>query len=99
MRSRGTRAWSNLGAGLLSAILLIVLSGCGALPATSEANKGAAVDSDLVQSLQRQIKERDKRIAELTSQLEALRIIEQDLEKGKKSIHPTLTPTERDLRR
>jgi len=53
-----------------------------------------AVDSAVVQSLQRQIQERDKRIAELEFQLDTLKLIDQDMEKRKKSVRPpaTLTP-------
>jgi len=87
--------WISLGGGLLWSI---VLSACGTLPATSVDKKGdpAAVDSGVVQSLQRQIRERDKRIAELESQLDALKMIDQDVEKRRKSSRPpaTLTPIE-----
>ena len=87
--------WISLGSGLLWAI---VLSACGTLPATSVDKKGdpAAVDSGVVQSLQRQIRERDKRIAELESQLNALKMIDQDVAKQRKSSRPpaTLTPIE-----
>ncbi len=92
-------AWHTLGSGLLWAI---ALSGCASSspPSASVANTSnpAAVDSDLVQSLQRQIKERDKRIAELTSQLEALKVIDQDMEERRKPIRPptTLTPAATD---
>ncbi len=89
----GRRAWSGLGGSLL---LAITLSACGTLPATSVANKSdpAAVDSSVVQSLQRQVQERDKRIAELESQLDALKVIDQDVEKRRKSsrLPATLTP-------
>jgi len=89
------RAWSNLGIGLFGAI---VLSACGTHPATSVAHKSdrPAVDSGVVQSLQRQIRERDKRIAELESQLDVLKMIDQDMEKRKNSIRPpaTLTPVD-----
>ena len=89
------RAWSNLGGGLLVAI---VLSACGTLPATSVEHKSdpAAANSGVVQSLQRQIRERDERIAELESQLGALKVIDQDLEKQRKFSRPpaTLTPAD-----
>lgn len=87
------RAWSNLGIGLLGAI---VLSACGAHTATSVGHTSdpPAVDSGVVQSLQRQIREREKRIVELESQLDALKMIDQDMEKRKNVIRPpaTLTP-------
>jgi hypothetical protein len=93
MHVKRRRAWSNLGIGLLGAI---VLSACGTPPTTSVKHKSdpPAVDSGVVQSLQRQIRERDKRIAELESQLNVLKVIDQDMEKRKNSIQPptTLTP-------
>ena len=68
------------------------------LPATSVDNKRdpAAVDSSVVQSLQRQVRERDKRIAELESQLDALKVIDQDVEKRRQSSRPPapVTPIE-----
>ncbi len=89
------RAWSSLGGSLL---LAIVLGSCGTLPTTSADKKSnpAAVDSGVVQSLQRQIREREKRIAELESQLDALKVIDQDMDKLRKSSRPpaTLTPLE-----
>jgi hypothetical protein len=92
-----TRAWGSLGCALVGAI---VLSGCGTPSATPAANASdpAAVDSGVVQSLQRQIRERDRRIAELTSQLEVLKLIDQDVEERRKPIRPpaTLTPLETD---
>jgi hypothetical protein len=39
------------------------------------------VDADVVHSLRRQLKERDKRIEKLESQLDALKLIDQDFEK------------------
>ena len=75
-----------------------VLSACGTLPATSVEHKSdpAAANSGVVQSLQRQIKERDKYIAELESQLDALKVIDQDIEKRRKFSRPpaTLTPAD-----
>lgn len=85
----------SLGGGLLWAI---ALSACGTPPATSVDKKSdpAAVDSSVVQSLQRQVRERDRRIAELESQLDDLKMIDQDVEKRRKSSRPpaTLTPIE-----
>lgn len=89
------RTGISLGGGLLWAI---ALSACGTLPATSVDNKSdpAAVDLSVVQSLQRQVRERDKRIAELESQLDALKVIDQDVEKRRKSSRSpaTVTPIE-----
>ena len=76
--------------------MAIVLSACGTLPATSVEHKSdpAAANSGVVQSLQRQIRERDERIAELESQLGALKVIDQDMEKRRNFSRPpaTLTP-------
>jgi TolA-binding protein len=87
------RTWISVGSGLLWAI---ALSACGTLPATSMDKKcdPAAVDSNVVPSLQRQVREREKRIAELESQLDALKVIDQDMEKLRKPSPPpaTLTP-------
>ncbi len=75
-----SRAWSSLGGSLFVAI---TLSACGTLPATTVDKRcdRAAVDSGNVQSFQRQIREREKRIAELESQLDVLKTIDQDMEK------------------
>jgi hypothetical protein len=99
--SRGVWRW--LGSALLCAI---ALSGCGTFhpssspPCVSVANKSysPAVDSGVVQSLQRQIGERDKRIAELTSQLDLLKVIDQDMNERRKPARPpaTLTPSAAD---
>ena len=80
MGVRRQRARRSLGGGLLGAI---ALSACGTLPATSVEHKSdpPAVDSGAVQSLQRRIRERDTRIAELASQLDALKVIDQDTAK------------------
>jgi hypothetical protein len=97
MGSMRIKAWCRLGSGLL---WVLALSACGALSPSSGAktSEPPAVDAEFVQSLQQQIKERDKRIAELESQLEALKIIDQDMEKRRKPIRPpaTLTPIEPD---
>ena len=89
------RAWSSLGGSLF---LAIILGSCGTLPTTSADKKSdpTAVDSSVVQSLQRQIREREKRIAELESQLDALKLIDQDMENLRKPSRPpaTLTPIE-----
>ena len=89
------RAWSSLGGSLF---LVIILGSCGTLPTTSadKTSDPAAVDSSVVQSLQRQIREREKRIAELEAQLDALKVIDQSTEKRRKPIRPpaTLTPVD-----
>ena len=89
------RTWISFGAGLLWAI---ALGACGTLPATSVCKKSdpAALDSSVVQSLQRQVREREKRIAELEAQLDTLKVIDQDMEQRRKSSRPpaTVTPIE-----
>jgi len=53
-------------------------------------------ESGLIKSLQKQLLERDKRIEELESQLDALKLIDQDFDKRKKPLRPpaTLIPIE-----
>ena len=78
--------------------MAIILGSCGTLPTNPVDKKRdpATVDSSVVQSLQRQVREREKRIAELEAQLDALKVIDQDMEKRRKSSRPpaTLTPIE-----
>lgn len=89
------RVWSSLGGSLF---LAIILGSCGTLPTTSadKTSDPAAVDSGVVRFLQRQISEREKRIAELEAQLDALKVINQSTEKLRKPIRPpaTLTPVD-----
>jgi hypothetical protein len=89
------RTWSILGGGLL---WLIALTACGTLPASTVDKKRdlAAGDSGVVRSLQRQIREQEKRIAELEAQLDTLKVIDQDMEKRRKSSRPPamVTPIE-----
>jgi hypothetical protein len=89
------RAWSSLGGSLF---LALILGSCGTLPASTVDKKRepAAGDSSVVRSLQRQIREQEKRIAELEAQLDTLKVIDQDMEKRRKSSRPpaTLTPIE-----
>jgi len=73
--------------------MAIVLSACGTAPASSVEHKidRAPDESGLVQSPYRQIRERDKRIEELESQLNALKMIDQDIEKRRRSSRPPAT--------
>jgi hypothetical protein len=84
------RAWSILGVGLLGTI---ALSGCGTPSATPVEHKNdpAAAHASVVESLQRQINERDKRIEELESRLGALKIIDLDIERQRKFSRPPAT--------
>lgn len=84
-----------------SAVLLaITLSACGTVPpapvAAVHRNDASAGESSVVQSLHRQLRERDKRIEELESQLNVLKLIDQEVETRKKPSRPpaTLTPIE-----
>lgn len=85
----------SLGRALLASI---TLSACSTVPATPVVHKNDQVsgESSVVQSLQKQLREREKRIEELESQLNVLKLIDQDVEKRKKPGRPpaTLTPVE-----
>lgn len=91
--------WGSLGSGLL---LVSVLSACGTTPVAQPTipvvHKSSRVveESIVVQSLQKQLRERERRIDELESQLNLLRMIDQDLEVRRRSARPpaTLTPSE-----
>src|SRR5580765_5195429 len=78
------RAWSSLGGSLC---LALTLSACGTQPATSINKKSdpISVDASVVQSLQRHMREREKRVAELEAELDALKVIDQDMQKSRKS--------------
>ena len=77
--------WGIAGTGLL---VTVALSACGTKPAPP------LDQTAVVESLQKQIRERDKRIEDLESQLNALKVIDQDVEKLRRSSRPpaTLTP-------
>ena len=85
----------SLGSGLF---LAIVLSACGTAPTTSVVYKSdpVAAESSVVQSLQKQLREREKRIDELESQLNILKMIDQDVQVRRKPARTpaTLTPSE-----
>ena len=91
--SRGR--WFRSGIGIL---LVGIVCGCGTL--TEKSNDAlelkrppTANQLGAVQSLQRQLRERDKRIAELTSQLGALKVIDQDAEERRKASRSPATMT------
>ena len=79
--------------GAIGAMVSIALSACGTAPTSKpEHKREPAVDvSDRVQSLEKQLRERDKRIEELESQLEALKLIDQEHENKRKPIRPPTT--------
>ncbi|MEO6543988.1 MAG: hypothetical protein ABIP05_08060 [Nitrospiraceae bacterium] len=90
--------WGSLGGAVL---LSITLSACGtvspvpAVPpapvAAAHRNDPPARESSVVQSLHRQLRERDKRIDELESQLNVLKLIDQDVEARKPPSRPPVT--------
>jgi TolA-binding protein len=72
---------------IISMLAVTALSGCTAMPASERMARSvdsrvapAVAQPAVVQALQRQVRERDRRIAELTFQLEALKKIEQETE-------------------
>ena len=74
---------------IISALALTAFSACGTvsllpehLPQASDSSRvePMSAQSAVVQSLQRQVRERDRRIAELTFQLEALKTIDREAE-------------------
>ena len=77
---------------LIGAVILpVALSACQTTSAISpEQRSDPALDAK-VQALQKEIRDRDKRIEELESQLQALKLIEEDLEKQRKPIRPPIT--------
>ena len=89
------RVWSFLGVAWLGVFTFI---SCDTRPAAHIERTPELVvpHSRLVQSLQKQIREKDKYIAELESRLDALKIIDQDIEKRRNVSRPPamLTPAE-----
>ncbi|MGE0642168.1 MAG: hypothetical protein AB7P24_00715 [Nitrospira sp.] len=76
----------------------LVIQGCASPPSpTVESKPVPVVDRSVkARELRKQIRERDRRIEELESQLEALKLIDQDSKKQKIPIRPptTLKPLE-----
>ncbi|MCC6141288.1 MAG: hypothetical protein IT389_11835 [Nitrospira sp.] len=77
------------------------MSACSAAPAVPVVHRSdpvvpVAVESSVVQSLHKQLRERDKRIEELESQLNMLKLIDQDVEVRRKPapLPAILTPNE-----
>lgn len=73
-----------MGTGL---VMASILNACG----TGKPPVPSVEQSELVESLQKQIRERDKRIEDLESQLNALKVIDQDLEKRRRPARPPAT--------
>lgn len=72
---------------IISALVLTAFPACGTmspsehLPQSSDSSRVEPMGAQsAVQSLQRQVRERDRRIAELTFQLEALKTIDREAE-------------------
>lgn len=84
-----------------SLMWVLALSGCGWLqtsstpPCTSmESTDGPpSAEAAVVKALQRQLRERDRRIQKLQSHLEALKLIDQDRHNQRRDIHPSTTIT------
>ena len=95
MELSNDKLWKLVGRVLF---LTLLLSACGTAPApmTTQTTAPAPSESAVVKSLQKQLRERDKRIEELEFQLDALKLIDQDFDKRKKPLRPpaTLTPVE-----
>ncbi|HEY6043596.1 MAG TPA: hypothetical protein VIU43_01745 [Nitrosospira sp.] len=78
---------------LLGVCLLLasVLGGCGLFGERSgaqEEQNSPAAQAELIKTLQKQVRERDRRIADLTFQLEALKRIDQDAEQTRNATRP-----------
>lgn len=82
---------------VISTLVLTALLGCGMVPVSPQPGQvpeskaePTTTQSAVVQSLQRQVRERDRRIAELTFQLEALKTIDRETEPRRlPSLHGT----------
>lgn len=86
------------GLSVMGLVCAFLLGGCEsfsavAAPKNVQKSEPTAIESDVVKSLQRQIKERDRRIEELTSQLEALKAIDQDFASRRKPSYPPAIAT------
>jgi len=95
MNRAGRKLCGILGCGLL---LSSVLGACGTAPAVPVVPRSnpVAAESSVVQSLQKQLREREKRIDQLESQLNVLKMIDQDVQVRRKPARTpaTLTPSE-----
>jgi len=80
-------------------LLLGTLLGCGTMPQNrswpESRSEQAIVQPSVVQSLQRQVRDRDRRIAELTFQLEAMKTIDRDVE-SKRQASGLYAPADRN---
>ena len=89
----------RLGTGLL---VVSLISGCTLLREREKVGSGGGTNSDaeMILSLQKKLEERDRRIAELTFQLNTLKRIDHDVEERRTPIRPPaiLTPLDTDRR-
>jgi septal ring factor EnvC (AmiA/AmiB activator) len=90
---------SNILTNVIGAVVMsVVVNACGTPPPTKVEHKSDPDVTGKVQSLQKQIHERDKRIEEqdkriqeLESQLDALKLIDEDRENQRKPVRPPST--------
>ena len=90
MKLSSRKVWSVLGSVVTMAV---VLQGCAIAPLPPvEQKPHPVVDQSVkVRDLRKQIRERDERIQELESQLEALKLIDQDSRQQKMLLKPPTT--------
>lgn len=91
-----TRLWAPWGLLIVSAF-----SGCAGVPASptlTATQESIEEQSRVVQVLQKHVRERDRRIAVLQSQLEALKLIDQDHEERKRALKVPATLLPADTR-
>jgi TolA-binding protein len=87
--------WSALGGAVMMSILLQACA-IASSPSVEQKPNPVVDQSAKLRELRKQIRERDRRIEELESQLEALKLIDQDSVKQKTPLKPpaTLEPLE-----
>ena len=81
----------SIGSGMGVLLVCVALHGCAVPPAPKVEHKSDPEMSGRVQSLQKQIQDRDKRIQELETQLDALKLIDEEREKQRKPLRPPTT--------
>ncbi len=90
MKQRSRNSWSALGGAVA---IFIVLSACATASTSPVKHKrmSTADQSGKLHSLEKQLHEKNQRIKELESQLDALKLIDQDSGKQRKSFAPLST--------
>lgn len=88
------KTWASLAGAVIVMVSVSACSTAVSTPAVEHKSDSSAELSVKVQLLQRQLRERDKRIEELESQLDILKLIEQDFTRQRAPLHPPaiLTP-------